>query len=234
VLSASRSSFLAVILLGLIVIFRSRHRAVLFTVAVIGSAVALSLMTDLQRDRYLSIVSSDTKSSATAEGRVSGVLADLTVAQRKPLFGYGLGTSREANANFRGEDKPSHDLFTEVAQELGFVGLFLFLTLIAQFIRSCYAARAIVSASPGGTDDLKFLDHVASSLLVLMFVYIFFSFASYGLSEPYWYFIGGLSVATARLARERTMGGVAGALRYSEPRVTRRALWPRGTRVASR
>jgi hypothetical protein len=51
------------------------------------------------------------------------------------------------------------------------------------------------------TDErLRFLHSVADSLLVVVAVDLFFSLASYGLSEPYWYFVGGLSVVTARLA----------------------------------
>jgi hypothetical protein len=41
---------------------------------------------------------------------------------------------------------------------------------------------------------------VADSLVVVVGVDLFFSFASFGLSEPYWYFLGALSVVTARLA----------------------------------
>ena len=58
----------------------------------------------------------------------------------------------------------------------------------------------MVNATPTKDERLKFLQNVADSLLVVVAVDLFFSFASYGLSEPYWYFIGGLSVVTARLA----------------------------------
>jgi hypothetical protein len=36
--------------------------------------------------------------------------------------------------------------------------------------------------------------------VVVVAVDLFFSFAAFGFSEPYWYFFGGLSVVTARLA----------------------------------
>jgi hypothetical protein len=67
---------------------------------------------------------------------------------------------------------------------------------------------------------------------------LFFSFAAYGLSEPYWYFIGGLSVVTARLAaklspaaagalvdrqtRQMRRGGARGLLRPGRPAAARR------------
>lgn len=200
VLSASRSGFLAFVFLCLFVIWRSKQRAALLTVAIIGATLAVSLMTDLQRERYLSIVSHDAKGSGTAEGRINGVIADFHVALRRPLFGYGLGTSREANANFRGEDLPSHNLYTEAAQELGFVGLGLLLSLIWSFLRACLTAQQAVKGTATADDRLRFLHNVGASLLTVVAVDLFFSFAGYGLSEPYWYFVGGLSVVTARLA----------------------------------
>ena len=41
---------------------------------------------------------------------------------------------------------------------------------------------------------------MAGTLVVVVAVDLFFSFAAFGFSEPYWYFFGGLSVVTARLA----------------------------------
>jgi putative inorganic carbon (hco3(-)) transporter len=200
VLSASRSGFLAFMFMCLFMIWRSKHRAGLLAVAVAGALISFSLMTDLQRGRYLSIVSSNAPGAATVEGRISGVIADFKVSLRRPLFGHGLGTSREANANFRSEDRPSHNMYTEAAEELGYVGLALFLSLIWSFLQSCRKARKLVQKSSSGGESSRFLHNVAESLLVVVAVDLFFSFASFGLSEPYWYLVGGLAVVTARLA----------------------------------
>jgi putative inorganic carbon (hco3(-)) transporter len=201
VLSASRSGFLALVFLCLFVIWRSKHRAAWLAVAVLVATLALALMTDLQRERYVSIFSHQAKGAQTAEDRINGVFADFRVSLRRPFFGHGLGTSREANANFRGHgDQPSHDLYTETAEELGYIGLVMLLALIWSFLRACRTAQQVVSAIPTTDERLKFLHSVAVSLVVVVAVDLFNSFAAYGLSEPYWYFIGGLSVVTARLA----------------------------------
>jgi putative inorganic carbon (HCO3(-)) transporter len=200
VLSASRSGFLAFVFLCLFVIWRSKHRATLLAAAVVGAIIAFTLMTGLQRERYHSIVSHDAPGAGTAEGRITGVIEDFKVSLRRPVFGHGLGTSREANAHFRGEDIPSHNLYTEAAEELGYIGLALLLSLIWSFLRACRKARELVNATPTTDERLRFLHNVADALVVVVAVDLFFSFASYGLSEPFWYFIGGLSVTTARLA----------------------------------
>jgi hypothetical protein len=200
VLSASRSGFLALVFLCLFVIWRSKHRGALLTVGILGAIVSLALMTDLQRERYVSIFSHSAKGGQTAELRINGVIGDFKVSMRRPLFGHGLGTSQEANANFRGYDMLSHDLYLETAEELGYVGLVLVLGLIWSFIRACWTARQVVSATPVDDERLRFLHAVADSLVVVVAVDLFFSFAAFGLSEPYWYFIGGLCVVTARIA----------------------------------
>ena len=148
VLSASRSGFLGLVFLGVLSIWRSKHRAAYLTAGIIVAVIALGLMTDLQRERYVSIFSHSAKGGATAEARITGVIGDFKVSLRRPLFGHGLGTSREANANFRGEDLPSHNLYTEVAEELGYVGLVLLLMLIWSFLKACWTAQRLLSAAP--------------------------------------------------------------------------------------
>ena len=200
VLSASRSSFLAFLFLVLFVIWRSKQRAAWLTAATVVAVISLSLMSTLQRERYVSIFSSNAPGAATAQGRITGVIEDFKLSLRRPLFGHGLGTSRETNANFRGEDLPSHNLYTEAAEEIGYIGLGLLLALLWSFLRACWNAQQIVRAAPTDDPRLVYLHRVAEALLVVVAVDLFFSFASFGLTEPYWYFIGGLSVVTSDLA----------------------------------
>jgi len=221
VLSASRSGFLGFVFLCLFVIWRSKHRAALLAVAVVGGMIALSLMTGLQKGRYLSIVSNNAPGATTAHERIENTLSDFRVSLRRPLFGHGLGTSAEANAHFGNNYLLSHDLYTETAEELGYVGLALLLALIWSFIRACQIARQVTTAVGADDERLKFLRSVAGSLVIVVAVDLFFSFAAFGLSEPYWYFYGGLTVVTARLAiklapasvRERALALAAGTRR---------------------
>jgi putative inorganic carbon (hco3(-)) transporter len=200
VLSASRSGFLGFLFLCVLVIWRSKHRTALLAAAVVGGIIALSLMTGLQKDRYLSIVSSDAPGAVTAHERIENTISNFKVSLRRPFFGHGLGTSAEANAHFGNNYLLAHDLYAETAEELGYIGLALLLALIWSFIRACRIAQQVTSAVGAGDERLQFLRTVASSLVLVVAVDLFFSFAAFGLSEPYWYFYGGLAVVTARLA----------------------------------
>ena|SRR5215469_1323609 len=222
VLSASRSSFLALAFLCLFAIWRSKRSAAWLVVAIVGATIALGLMTTLQRERYVSIFSHSAPGGATAEERITGMIDDFKVSLRRPLFGHGLGTSREANAHFRGVDLLSHNLYLETAEELGYVGLILVLALIWSFLRACWLAQRVLKATPPGDERLRFLHIVADSLVVIVAVDLFFSFAAFGLSEPYWYFIGGLSVVTARLAAKLSPAAAKEAARQH---ARRGAVW---------
>lgn len=230
VLSASRSGFLAFVFLCLFAIWRTRHRVVWLTVGVIGALLAVTLMTGLQRDRYVSIFEHSAPGGVTAETRITGVIEDFKISLRRPLFGHGIGTSREANGRFRGADMPSHNLYTETAEELGYVGLVIVLGLIWSFLRACWTAQQAVAAAPTNDERLRFLHSVARALIAVVAVDLFFSFAAYGLGEPYWYFIGGLSVVTARLVANLSPA----AAKLAPGRGRLGALWTRKSRGRTR
>lgn len=222
VLSASRSGFLGLVFLGVLLVWGSKNRAAYLMLGAVALVASVALMSGLQRERYVSIFSHNAKGSATAEARLTGVIDDFKVSLRRPFFGHGLGTSAEANTHFRGENLPSHNLYTEVAEELGYVGLILLLAVIWGFLKACWRAQQIVSATPMTDARLRFLHEVAVALVVVVGVDLFFSFASFGFSEPYWYFFGGLSVATARLAVKLVPEVATVAFK---PRRGRGALW---------
>lgn len=230
VLSASRSGFLGLVFLCLFAIWRSKHRAGWLMAGAAGAIVAVALMTPLQRERYISIFSHTAPGAQTAQDRYTGVIEDFKISLRRPFFGHGLGTSRETNVHYRGVDLPSHDLYTETAEELGYIGLVLVFALIWSFLRACWTAQQVVKATPMADERLGFLHDVAASLVVVVAVDLFFSFASYGLSEPYWYLIGGLAVVTTRLA-VKLASAAAPAAEHSAARGLTQP-WPR--RVGAR
>jgi O-antigen ligase len=148
-------------------------------------------------DRYLSIVSSNTKNSHSAEGRMNGVVADLKVALRRPLLGYGLGTSLEANANFGNAPMVSHNLYTQVAQELGFIGLAIFVVFLVTVAKT--VNRTLREFRSSGINSGLYY-RLSLALQVWFGMNILFSFASYGLSSYEWYFLAGLTELLSRHA----------------------------------
>ncbi|MEP7242421.1 MAG: O-antigen ligase family protein [Gammaproteobacteria bacterium] len=202
-LTGSRSGLLGLAAVLGMVWLKSRRKVLLTLAVALGVAAALPLLSVDLSDRYLSIVDKHTKNAATAAGRTAGVERDLVVAMRRPFFGHGLGTSQEANANFGGEDQPSHNLYTEAAQEIGFVGLTILVAVIASIASnlriSVRELRATGRASP-------LLTRLTDAVQVWLTMNILFSFASYGLSSYEWYFAAGLSDVARRFAADIRAG----------------------------
>jgi O-antigen ligase len=155
----------------------------------------------------LSLFGAGEKNLASAEGRVAGVEDNFRIALRKPLFGHGLGTSREANANFGAGDMPAHNLYAEVAQELGLVGLILFLLFLKSIISRLAECKRAFNRATSSPFRARLLD----TMQVLLIMNLVFSFASYGLSSYEWYLLGGLSVVMQRLATAVGGSGAAQA-----------------------
>jgi hypothetical protein len=186
-LTASRSGMLGFVFIFLIFLHQSKKKIPILVAMVIGGVFAVSHMQGNFKDRYLSIFYSDTKNTATAQGRTAGLLADFKVGMHKPIFGHGLGTSLEANTNYGGKYQVSHCIYTETFQEIGIVGLVIFL----MYVWSIVSANYNNSKYNSNNDYIVGLSKV---ILLLSTMNLFFGLASYGLSSYEWYFLGGLSV----------------------------------------
>jgi putative inorganic carbon (hco3(-)) transporter len=196
-LTGSRSGLVGLAGVGVLLWFRSKHKVVLATLVVTaGVLIAPYLSADLS-DRYRSIFDGDTKNAETAKGRMDNLRDDLQVAMRRPLFGHGLGTSREANANFGSHDQPSHNLYVEAAQEIGSIGLVLFLIFAGSMLRALRRCVLFLRSRPEAPSVLQTL---VPALEVWAGMNLLFSFASYGLSGYEWYLAAGLTEVAVTLA----------------------------------
>lgn len=186
-LTGSRSGMLGLIAIMVIFIHQSRNKLLITSVMVICGLIAASSMQGNFKDRYLSIVQSDTKNAPTAESRITGIIDDLKVGLRRPIFGHGLSTSTEANANFGTRAQVSHNIYTEIFQEIGIVGLAFFLMYILAILKSNYSLSRY-------SEDNNYFTSLSKAAFLFSGMNVFFGFASYGLSSYEWYFLGGLSI----------------------------------------
>lgn len=200
ILSASRSGMLGLFVILAGIFLKSKRKLTLVLFICIGILMSIQYMGDNFKDRYSSIFMSDKKNSGTAEGRISGVSRDLMVALRKPFFGHGIGTSREVNANFANNDQPSHNLYTECTQELGFVGLAIFILLIKSIIVNYRTSFKIIKNK--ALDNDVFLSLIYDSMQVWLCMNILFSFFSYGLTSYEWYLFAGMSVTLSMIIKD--------------------------------
>ena len=198
ILTGSRSGMVGLLGMFGLVWLKSTRKVPLLLAAVAIAAFALPRMSADFADRYLSLVDDKSQNAGTVELRKEHLKANWKVAMKRPLFGFGLGTSREANFHFGTTDQPSHNLYIETVQEIGLVGLVMFLGVLASVLAALRkAARSFRQAeSPPAV-----LKGLVPALQVFIGMNILFSFASYGLSSYEWYFAAGLTEVIARLSQ---------------------------------
>ncbi|MFV8571119.1 O-antigen ligase family protein [Marinobacter sp. SBS5] len=202
VLTLSRSGVIALGIIAIGIWLKSTHRFSFFLLGAIGLWFISENLSDVQKDRYFSIVSDEARQSASAEGRIEGWVVDFNVAMNRPIVGHGLGTSKEANWNVAGKDQVSHILWAEIWQEIGLIGLSLFLFYLWSMIKNFSNAGRLVKENLK-TDD--FLYRCVQAMQVWLLMNFLFSFASYGLKSYEWYFFGGLSVVVLSIVRSRIL-----------------------------
>ena len=206
-LTGSRSGMvgMGVIIVG--IVLKSKRRVMLSVLIFVAGLASFPLMNADMQDRYLSIIGMGEKNAETADDRVEGTISQIQVVLHRPLFGHGLGTSPEANYNFStgpyaGKAMPAHNLYIEIGQELGLIGVVLFII----FMKSIYTGFseskiAIAKHDPGG-----FLLRLIDALQIWFLMNFIFSFASFGLSGYEWYLFGGISTAIQRITRDQLDG----------------------------
>ena len=197
ILTGSRSGFIALLAVFGLIVIKTRHKLFMAMALVLCVFIGYPFLSANTKDRYFSIVSHDTKNAATSEGRLKGVENSFRVALHKPLFGHGLGTSKEASWNYGNSTHLAHNLYAEVAQELGFVGLFIFFLYILAIYRELRNAE--IQWHPVETQELDFIQVSYYALWVFFFMNLVFSLASYGLSSYEWYLMPALIVVLGRL-----------------------------------
>lgn len=195
-MTGSRSGVIALAGAFIMIVVKSKNRTALVIIGVLVALVAYSALAPDMKDRYLSILGEGEKNRGTFEWRVKGVEENTRIILRRPIFGHGLGTSRETNANFWGNDQVSHNLYAEIGQELGIAGLFIFILFIGSITNNFIRASKLYRIQ----NAVVFLKRVVDGMQVWLIMNIIFSFASYGLHSYEWYLFGGLSVVLVRIA----------------------------------
>jgi O-antigen ligase len=203
-LTGSRSGFLTLMfLIAVIILFEGKNpkKSLAFIAILVPVFVVLtSVISPELRERYYSLFDSSATGGDTVDGRIRGMKRNLAYAQARILVGHGFGTSRETNFNVGGKsDQISHNLYIEIIQEVGIIGLGLFLAYIYAIYKSCARSRELLK----GTGDETLLIPLTYALQVWILMDMFYSFSCFGLSSWEWYLFGGLGAVCLMLATER-------------------------------
>lgn len=193
ILTMSRGAFLALLVVGWFVFKESKQKIFLIVIGTFGVIAALSVMNDVQRDRYLSLFSSDSKQSSSAEGRINGMIKEFELGLERPIFGFGLGTTNEAKFNTFGQSQASHNMYMELLIEVGIVGIIFF----GRFIFAIRKQLALGIKLANQSDNFYHL--LFKVLNVIFWMFAVYSINYWGLSQYYWYNLAGIVIAASIL-----------------------------------
>lgn len=197
-LTMSRGAFLALLVVAFFVFKESRHKMFLVVVGIFVLTVAFSVMTPVQKDRYLSLVDQEnTAGGSSVEGRLSGLVGEFKLGLTRPVVGHGLGTTSEAKWHKWGTTKASHNLYGELLIELGIIGFVLFIRFLF-FIYQRFKRNRILFQELGLGHN-NFYSRLNKALVAVFWMYAVYSVNYWGLSQYYWYLFGGLAIAFGRL-----------------------------------
>jgi hypothetical protein len=197
VLTESRSGIIVLIAIYAGVVLKSRKKTLLTVIGIVCAVMLFVRLPAETRERYMSIIDPTTKHSDTARGRIEGMKQSFGIALERPLVGHGVGTNGEATWNVRQWTSISHILYGEVAIELGYLGLIIFLFFMKSIVINSMEAMRIIK---GRIEENQTLLAIGNAVQIYLLMNIVFSLASYGLSGYVWYLIGGLVVVLRNLA----------------------------------
>ena len=161
----SRGAILALGVASLYLVWKSRQRVALLFMLVLLTPVIFSMLPEKWFDRMYSIQTYE--EDASAMGRINSWWFAYNLAKDRPIVGGGLNAfTPELFIRYAPNPEDFHDahsIYFEVLAEMGFVGLFLFVTLFlsAHFIAGRTGRRARASPELSWAVDLCAMLQVA-------------------------------------------------------------------------
>jgi O-antigen ligase len=226
VCTKSRSGFLGLLAMGLVVgYYTVRTRPGVLVAAVVAGLMALPAMPQSFWNRMDSIVNADEDTTGSREARIRLIDQGLQVFADNPLTGVGAGQFQNYNAPGITVEKwrVTHDVWLQVASELGIFGLFTFGFLVyraykanfetLRLLRGPRRKRGAARARSGPEDPLGFtpeerytLDTNAKGMLAAMVGWTVCSlFASVAFNWTFYYVfalaVAGREIVAARRAQ---------------------------------
>jgi probable O-glycosylation ligase (exosortase A-associated) len=209
VLTFSRAGFLTlattVALYGARLVRRSGP--VWLAVALVLAVAAVPFLPSGYVDRLSTITSVSSDPTGSSQARWRDTLAAASFVLDHPFLGAGIGMNILALNEQRGAAwRAVHNVYLELAVDLGLPGLVLFLVLLVGTIRIVERVRRRARGRPADRDVFHLAEALQTSLVAYAVAAMFHP-AAYNF---YFYYLAGLAVALDGLtARETRAGGPA-------------------------
>ena len=214
VLTKSRAGFLGISAMGLVVVYYAmRERPTVVFALIFAALIATPMMPESFWDRMASITNPDEDKTGSRQQRIQVWRQGLQVFSENPFTGIGAGQFE----NYDGEMmqarwRVTHNVWLQVAAELGILGLCTFAFLAWRAFTACFAARRAIRGptkrSRGATTTLtpperKIIDRNAKGMLAGLVGWMVCAFFASVAFNWTFYYVFALAVAGREIARDR-------------------------------
>jgi O-antigen ligase len=201
VLTGSRSGFLALLVLSVLLWLMSPRKVVSMILAVTLLSATWVVMPKQYKTRYLTIKSQKLDDSSL--GRIEAWKAGIRMFVERPLLGVGVGDFSLAHAQQAGEFQERnwlqpHSLYIQVLAEVGVLGTLAFFFFILRLFQYC--AR-LIRRFPLKVRDSDYRGVVARGALIACLGLLVTGIFGHNLYRITWYLMGAFLVVVDR-ARE--------------------------------
>ena len=132
------------------------------------------------------------------EGRLIRLIHGLEMIRKGNLLGVGPGCYRLASSHYFGHTMDAHNLYGELAGDLGLPGIIIWCLLMFHTLKNFSAVRKILDGAGLHDHPIYMLNAgFQASLIVRLFV----SLGSHGLYFFYWYIAAVVSAALLNVAK---------------------------------
>jgi hypothetical protein len=202
-LTGSRSAFVGLLLWGLLTVFRSKQRWSLAIGSIVLAPILWFALPASLQDRFETIIHPEVgpvNAIASGQDRIEGLLIGFELWGRNPVTGVGPGAWKPATR--RGVE--SHNLYGQIAGELGTLGLLAFLGIVVCFYLNLRTIRKAYRARPEWGRD--FLYYVSGAIGLALVLLLFEGNFGHNLFRFTWLWYGGFLIIARYCIDQRLCG----------------------------
>lgn len=227
--TGSRTGYLGLIAGILSVVLLTGQKMKMLVIVVVLAMVAVPFIPAEYLSRFESTFSDSSQAGEdTSIGKRKEILIDAGKVFATHPLGVGVGAFPGVRGEMFGRYQDTHNLYLEVATNLGLQGLLIFTGLLASLWAVLHGVRKQVTIqieelrgaghlneeATGHLQDLEFMRACAKAVIIFLVIRLSLGMFGMDLYEIYWWFSGGLAIALARtcaVAAVRTRALVAAA-----------------------
>jgi O-antigen ligase len=198
-LTGSRSAFIGLCAAGFLYGWHSRYRVRMLVLMPFVGVLLLAVLPGYLHDRFMTLVDPSlgpANAQASADGRLEGFLAGMSLWASNPATGVGPGAFALAS----GKGFQAHNVYGQVAGELGTLGITAFVMLLTSFYRNHREARR--RAQEDGR-QLDFPLEVSRAVTLVVLLLLLTGWAGHNLYRYNWEWLAAFQAIALHCLRRR-------------------------------